>query len=330
MPPLAKYKYTRLTRKLDSILRDAPRIGRPREISATWLRSGYGISNNEGSIISVLRFIGLIRHDGTPTDLWDALRDPSAQNKIRFADSVRTAYDDLFAHHPRAHREDDETLRTFFRGQELGGVEVQRAVLSTFKTLVKFGDFDTDSKSSASNTVDLPELVRSVEALDHNAREWLKEHSKVQARIEVLLPIRGRLDRLSLEQQQRELLKDSIRAAEADLFSAAHVLAWNGFTGFFYKPFTVDIVKAEHPDWEMKKIDNLLRFKDYQLIEAGWKELGFYNRGTEKTLQGLLNDRNRCAHGSGYSPDLNETWAFLKKLFDMIEYLQNSPGSRWA
>jgi len=121
MPPLAKYKYTRLTRKLDSILRDAPRIGRPKEISATWLRSGYGISNNEGSIISVLRFIGLIRHDGTPTDLWDALRDPSAQNKIRFADSVRTAYDDLFAHHPRAHREDDETLRTFFRGQELGG-----------------------------------------------------------------------------------------------------------------------------------------------------------------------------------------------------------------
>jgi len=210
MPPLAKYKYTRLTRKLDSILRDAPRIGRPKEISATWLRSGYGVSNNEGSIISVLRFIGLIRHDGTPTDLWDALRDPSAQK------------------------------------------------------------------------------------------------------------------------QQRELLKDSIRAAEADLFSAAHVLAWSGFTGFFYKPFTVDIVKAEHPDWEMRKIENLLRFKDYQLIEAGWKELGFYNRGTEKTLQGLLNDRNRCAHGSGYFPDLNETWAFLKKLFDMIEYLQNSPGSRWT
>jgi len=143
-------------------------------------------------------------------------------------------------------------------------------------------------------------------------------------------PQRGRLDRLSLEQQQRELLKDSIRAAEADLFSAAHVLAWSGFTGFFYKPFTVDAIQAEHPDWEMRKIDNLLRFKDYQLIEAGWKELGFYNRGTEKTLQGLLNDRNRCAHGSGYFPDLNETWAFLKKLFDMIEYLQNSPGSRSA
>ena len=164
--------------------------------------------------------------------------------------------------------------------------------------------------------------MRSVEALDHNAREWLKEHNKVQARIEVLLPMRGRLDRLSLEQQQRELLKDSIRAAEADLFSAAHVLAWSGFTGFFYKPFTVDAIQAEHPDWEMRKIDNLLRFKDYQLIEAGWKELGLYNRGNEKTLQGLLNDRNRCAHGSGYFPDLNETWAFLKKLFDMIEYLQ--------
>jgi hypothetical protein len=41
----------------------------------------------------------------------------------------------------------------------------------------------------------------------------------------------------------------------------------------------------------------------------------------------MVNDRNRCAHGSGYEPDLNETLSFLKKVFDMIEYLQSNLGS---
>ena len=140
----------------------------------------------------MLRFVGLVRHDGTTTDLWDAIREPTAQNRIRFADAVRTAYDDLFAHYPDAHREDDETLRTFFRGQELGGAQVQGAVLTTFKTLVRFGDFDTRPESSANNAIELPELVRSVEALGHNVDEWLAAHNELRARIDALGLMRRR------------------------------------------------------------------------------------------------------------------------------------------
>jgi hypothetical protein len=327
MPPLAKYKYTRQPSKLSRILREAPRTGRPKEISLAWLRSGYGVSNNEGSIISVLRFVGLVRHDGTTTDLWDAIREPTAQNRIRFADAVRTAYDDLFAHYPDAHREDDETLRTFFRGQDLGGVQVQGAVLTTFKTLVKFGDFDTRPESSANNTIELPELVRSVEALGHNVDEWLAAHNELRARKDALGLMRKRLKDLYLE--HNEPLRDGILAAEVELFSASHVLAWTGFTDILYKPFTVDAIEAENFEWKPKTVEELRRGKDFQTIEAG-KKLGFYDEGTRKTLQGMLNDRNRCAHGSGYSPDLNETLAFLKKVFDMIEHLQTSLGSRWA
>ncbi len=327
MPPLAKYKYSRQPRKLGRILREAPRTGRPKEISLAWLRSGYGVSNNEGSIISVLRFVGLVRHDGTTTDLWDAIREPTAQNRIRFADAVRTAYDDLFTHYPDAHREDDETLRTFFRGQELGGLQVQGAVLATFKTLVKFGDFDTRPEFSANDAIELPELVSGVEALGRNIDEWLAAHNGLRARVNALAPIRRRLKDLSLE--HNEPLRDGILAAEVELFSSSHVLAWTGFTDILYKPFTVDAIEAEDFEWKPKTIEELRRGKDFQTIEAG-KKIGFYDEGTRKTLQGMLNDRNRCAHGSGYSPDLNETLAFLKKVFDMIEHLQTSLGSRWV
>jgi hypothetical protein len=68
---------------------------------------------------------------------------------------------------------------------------------------------------------------------------------------------------------------------------------------------------------------------DYDLIEVG-KELGLYDNTAMKTLHGLLNDRNRCAHGSKYSPDLNETLGFLSKLLHMIEDLQTARSSRRA
>jgi hypothetical protein len=243
MPRLARYKYTGLT-ALGDLLRDAPKIGRPRKIDTDWLKS-RGVSTNGESIISVLRFVGLIRHDGSPTDLWETISSPSPHNKIRFADAVRTAYDDLFALYPHADREDDKTLSTFFQGQVQSQVQVQRAVLKTFRTLVRFGDFDTESGSHVEKTIDLPELVRSVEALGNKASEWLDTHSEIQAKLEALRPLHTRLDRLSLEKD--ELLRDSLTAAEAGLFRASHVLAWSGFTDFLYQPFTIDKVKHLRP-----------------------------------------------------------------------------------
>jgi hypothetical protein len=323
VPRLARYKYTRLT-ALGDLLRDAPRIGRPRKIDTDWLKS-RGVLTNGGSIISVLRFVGLIRHDGTPTDLWDAISEPSLHNKVKFADAVRAAYDDLFALYPKAHREDDKTLSTFFQSQVQGQAAVQSAVLNTFRTLVKFGDFDTDSASLANRTIDLPELVQSVEALERNAHEWLEAQENIQAKLAAIDPFRARLKELSLEQD--ELLRDSLTAAEAGLFRASHVLAWSGFTEFLYKPFTISKVRTLRP--KITTEDDLDRAPDFDLIQVG-KELGFYNETTKKTLHGLLNDRNRCAHGSRYDPDLNETLGYLSKVLHVISDLKTAPNGLWT
>jgi hypothetical protein len=327
MSTLAKYKYTKHTSKLESILRDAPRIGPPKEVSIAWLQSGYGITNNEASIIRVLRFVGLIRPDGTPTGLWETIRRPTPSNKTRFANAVRVAYDDLFTHYPDAHRQDDVTLRAFFQRQEPGGPEKQGAILRTFKTLVRFGDFDSDPRSSAINAIELAELVRSVEVLDHDVHEWLKGHNEPRARMEALYPMHMRLHELSL--QDNEALRDGILAAEAGLLAASHVLAWTGFTDILYRPFTIDNIVTRDPRWKPKTMEELRRGADSRIIDSG-KKLGFYDEGTRKTLQGMASDRNRCAHGSGHDPDLNETLLFLKKIFDMIEYLQGKLRGHWA
>jgi hypothetical protein len=254
MPRLAKYKYTGYSNRLAAILGDAPNTGRPRKIDKAWLKS-RGIAANSESVLSVLRSIGLTRNDDTTTDLWNTIKYPNPHNKVRFADAVRMAYADLFADFPDAHRKEDSTLRAWFQAQVEGQDQVQRKVLRTFRTLVRFGDFDTDPDWFATKTPDLPELVRSVEGLGNQVRKWLEEQYEIQAKLEALAPLHKRLDELVLEQD--ELLRDSFTAAEAGLFRASHVLAWSGFTDFLYKPFTIAVVTTVRP--KIKTRDDLDR-----------------------------------------------------------------------
>lgn len=313
-----------LTVKLSAVLRLAPDVARPDKVDEAWLSSVGVISSDAKSIIRVLRFVDLIGDDGRPTDLWDTICYQSPDNRARFANAVRKAYKGLFDYYPDAHRKDDETLRVFFRGQGLGGEEVQAAARRTFRALVPFGDFEAKEQSVADTTMDVPEFVHSVRALEAEARRLLDRHEEVRARMVALEPLRKRLDELCPE--QNVLLQDSLRALEAGLFRPAHVLSWGGFIDLLCEFLPIDEVKRRYPGWHIESIEDLHTQKEYQLIDAG-KKLGLYNQAAANTLRGLLNDRNQLAHGSGYFPDLNETLGFLSKLFRVIEDLQKRKSS---
>jgi hypothetical protein len=322
MPKLAKYKSTRLN-ALDHLLRDAHKHTRPPIVDTDWLKM-RGVPTNGETIISVLKFVGLIRPDNTPTDLWDAIRDPTPANKIKFADAVRTAYSDVFAQYERADREDDRTLLAVFETQVQATLPVRRAVLKTFKTLVKYGDFDVIPESLTDKKIALPDFVRSVENLETELHQVLSAHEEISVRMTTVHPFHEQLKEMSL--QRNILLNDSLLAVEAGLFRAGHVLAWGGFIDFLCEQFSVDSVKREYPKWQVESIDDLHWVKEDQLIEAG-KKLGLYRQNVAKTLHGLLNDRNQLAHGSGYFPDLAETVGSFNKLFRVIKEVQNNRRS---
>jgi Family of unknown function (DUF5343) len=224
MPRAARYKYTKLTVKLSALLRLAPAVGPPEKVDEAWLSSVGIASSDAKSIIRVLRFVDLIEDDGAPTELWEAIRHQTSANRIRFAGAVRKAYKQLFDSYPDAHRKDEETLRTFFRGQGLGGEEVQAAARRTFRALIPFGDFEAGGQSSEAGTMDLPEFVRGVRALEAEARRLLDAHEEVRARMVALEPMHNRLDKLGLKDNL--LIRDSLHAAEAGLFRPTHVLSW--------------------------------------------------------------------------------------------------------
>lgn len=121
-------------------------MGVPERATQKWLVSAGYAGGNAMTILPVLRFVGIIGSDGSPTELWQALRRGDAAGRARFADAVRRAYADLFAVHPDAHRKDAEALRNFFRAHTSGGDQVQQRMVQTFKALAEFGDFDQPSE----------------------------------------------------------------------------------------------------------------------------------------------------------------------------------------
>jgi hypothetical protein len=99
------------------------------------------------TILPVLRFVGIIGREGQPTELWQALRRSDPSGRAQLGSAIRRAYADLFAVFPDAHRQDSETLRSFFRAHTTGGDKVQSRTVQTFRALADFADFDHDAPS---------------------------------------------------------------------------------------------------------------------------------------------------------------------------------------
>jgi len=175
--------------------------------------------------------------------------------------------------------------------------------------------------------MDVAKLLGRVVSLDAEAQRILATHEAAPARTVTLEDSYKRLGKLSLAQD--ELLRESLRAVEAELFRAAHVLAWAGFVDFLHNYLAADglaALSAVRPKWKLASAEDLREHADHQVIEAG-KEASLYPKSVMKALHGLLNKRNESAHPSEYFPDFNETLGYLSELFQRIAYLQGKAAA---
>jgi hypothetical protein len=139
-------RYTTVPGSFSKLLDKIPTLGRPDKVNSGWLASiGMGGGNNQ-SMLRVLKGLGAVASDGTPSELWGALR---AQDKPKIAAAVRTMYSDLFAIYPDANKKDDEALIAFFRANTDLGEKAQRLSVQTFKVLCDAGDFSVTATADA-------------------------------------------------------------------------------------------------------------------------------------------------------------------------------------
>lgn len=100
-------------------------------------------SKNDRAIIPILKFIGFIDPNGTPTEKYRQFRNKAAAGAV-MASTIKTAYSDLYALYPDAHNKDTEALRNFFSTQVSAGEDVLQLTVSTFKTLCESANFEAE------------------------------------------------------------------------------------------------------------------------------------------------------------------------------------------
>lgn len=168
------------------------------------------------------------------------------------------------------------------------------------------------------------EYLGRLREFEKEAHQILGVHeAAVPSRVYLLDSTYEELGKLSVKQD--ELFRQAIRCAEAELFRAAHVMAWAGLMDFLEEKLCTDGLKklgAIRPKWKTSSIEDLREtVPEFQLIEAA-RELGLTTKNEMKALHGLLNKRNECAHPSDYFPGANETLGFISEVFNRVRLLQ--------
>jgi hypothetical protein len=302
----------------------------PEKVDEQWLRS-HGITNNFTQIPGIFKKLKLLNADSTPTDDWSLIRDQTLVNRIRLADLMKKEYSGLFGRYKNANDKSIEDIKKFFQacGQTEGTAHKQA---KTFKILASLGDFD----SSLDMVTRIPEVVGKIDLLEEAILAWRKSDAEINGRVRQLKPYRSRLEGLTLAANQKGPIADAITAAEAGLYSASHVLAWIGFTEFFYRPFVSQIIDFQDADFPMP-LEEVRAKTDARLVRLGgtgeYKNnkkvngLNLYSKDIEEQLLSMVSRRNKCAHGGEFrEPTIHDAIDFLTDILAMIDRLRSERG----
>ncbi|WNZ29951.1 MAG: hypothetical protein IAX21_03590 [Candidatus Bathyarchaeota archaeon] len=165
----------------------------------------------------------------------------------------------------------------------------------------------------------LEDLLQRSTSFLKEAAQILSIHEAAPARVVILDNTYKQLENLSIIQD--ELLRQSLRCIENNLYRAAHILAWNALIDLVENILASDNfvkLKAVRPRWQMSNLDELREnYPEYQIIEV-CKPLKLANKGDVTILKGLLCKRNQCAHPSDFFPNYNQTLGYIADILDLI------------
>lgn len=138
---MADFAQTQNTKNLQKFIQGIPDRGIPEKVTTKHLE-GLGFkSKNDRPIIAVLRFLGVLTSDGTPSEAYRRLRNKEKAPK-ELAELIRNAYARLFSDYPDAHSKDGEALSTWFSTHTAVGASSVKNMVNTFSALCALADFN--------------------------------------------------------------------------------------------------------------------------------------------------------------------------------------------
>ena len=137
------YPYMLSNNKIQPIIIKIQQAARPAKFTIDFLRTLGFTSTNDRAFIPLSKKLGFLMDDGTPTSLYDQLKDSTLTAKT-LATQIRLLYSDLFAINTEIQKAPENEIKgaiSRVTGKDEDGVT---RIYNTFKTLCGIADFNTN------------------------------------------------------------------------------------------------------------------------------------------------------------------------------------------
>lgn len=140
---MTDYPYMMSNNKIQPIITKIQQAARPAKFTLDFLRTLGFTSTNDRAFIPLAKKMGFLMDDGTPTLLYDQLKDPTLTAKV-LATQIRILYSDLFAINTEIQRAPESEIKGAIgrvTGKDEEGVI---RIYNTFKALCSISDFSSE------------------------------------------------------------------------------------------------------------------------------------------------------------------------------------------
>lgn len=138
---MTDYPYMVSNNKISPIIEKIQQAARPQKFTIEVLRSLGFTSTNDRAFIPLAKKLGFLADDGTPTTLYDQLRDKNTA-KLTLATQIRSLYSELYAINVEIHNASEMEIKGAIgrvTGKDEDGVS---RIYNTFRALCKNADFN--------------------------------------------------------------------------------------------------------------------------------------------------------------------------------------------
>ena len=137
------------TGSLSRFLGKIKTAGVPERVTFEFLKSLGFKSSNDRPIIPIMKAIGFLDGNGSPTDRYKSYRSNDGGRVL--ATALREAYSDIFLAHEQAQDLELDELKGIIASKSTKGEATVLRIAKTFQTLAKAANF-TEGETSVSNT----------------------------------------------------------------------------------------------------------------------------------------------------------------------------------
>ncbi len=141
---MTDYPYMLSNNKIKPIITKIQQAARPQKFTIEFLRTIGFTSTNDRAFIPLAKKLGFLMEDGTPTSLYDQLKDVTSSAKI-LATQIKILYSELFAINTTINNASEMEIKGAIgrvTGKDEDGVT---RVYNTFKALCTIADFTQEN-----------------------------------------------------------------------------------------------------------------------------------------------------------------------------------------